>query len=160
MAQHFLLTRRAKTLSLAQVFRMTDAEAETTFREVRSTETDGAPVCPNCGGLNAYECRRRMARSAFAAASARKISPSRRERCLPRTSCRLRFYLAAIAIFCNEVKGKAALALSRDICVSYKAAFVLAHKLREAMAEELKGRIIGGEGKEAEIDGALLRRLR
>src|SRR5438270_1571334 len=26
------------------------------------------------------------------------------------------------------------------------------HKLREAMAEELRGRIIGGEGKEAEID--------
>ena len=30
MAQHFLLSRSAKTLSLAQVFRMTDAEAEET----------------------------------------------------------------------------------------------------------------------------------
>jgi ISXO2-like transposase domain len=29
----------------------------------------------------------------------------------------------------------------------------LAHKLREAMAEELKGRVVGGEGKVAEIDG-------
>jgi hypothetical protein len=47
----------------------------------------------------------------------------------------LRGYLAAIAIFCNEVKGKSALALSRDLAVSYKSAFVLAHKLREAMAE-------------------------
>jgi hypothetical protein len=65
----------------------------------------------------------------------------------------LRAYLAAIAIFCNEVKGKSALALSRDIGVSYKCAFVLAHKLREAMAEELKGRVVGGEGKVAEIDG-------
>jgi len=68
----------------------------------------------------------------------------------------LRSYLAAIAIFCNEVKGKAALALSRDLGVSYKSAFVLAHKLREAMAEELKGRTVGGEGKEAEVDGAYL----
>ena len=33
----------------------------------------------------------------------------------------LRCYLAAIAIFCNEVKGKSALALSRDLCVSYGA---------------------------------------
>ena len=48
----------------------------------------------------------------------------------------LRCYLAAIAIFCNEVKGKSALALSRDLNVSYKCAFVLLHKLREAMAEE------------------------
>src|SRR4051795_9011626 len=65
----------------------------------------------------------------------------------------LRCYLAAIAIFCNEVKGKSALALSRDLCVSYKSAFVLLHKLREAMAGEMKGRVVGGEGKTAEIDG-------
>jgi hypothetical protein len=65
----------------------------------------------------------------------------------------LRAYLAAIAIFCNEVKGKSALAISRDLGMSYKACFVLLHKLREAMAEELKGRVIGGEGKVAEIDG-------
>src|SRR5271168_4822014 len=64
----------------------------------------------------------------------------------------LRQKLAAIAILMNEVKGKSALALSRDLGVSYKCAFVLAHKLREAMAEELRGRVIGGEGKTAEID--------
>ena len=51
----------------------------------------------------------------------------------------LRTYLAAIAIFCNEVKGKSALALSRDLDVQYKTAFVLAHKIREAMASEMKG---------------------
>ena len=65
----------------------------------------------------------------------------------------LRDYLAAIAIFCNEVKGKSALALCRDRNVSYKCAFVLLHKLREAMADELKGRVVGGEGKVAEVDG-------
>jgi len=48
-------------------------------------------------------------------------------------------YLAAIAIFCNKVKGKSALPLSRDLNASYKCAFVLLHKLREAMAEELNG---------------------
>jgi ISXO2-like transposase domain len=65
----------------------------------------------------------------------------------------LRGYLAAIAVFCNEVKGKSALALSRDLGLSYKSAFVLLHKLRETMAEEMKGRVVGGEGKEAEVDG-------
>src|SRR5207237_2003794 len=59
----------------------------------------------------------------------------------------------AIAVFCNEVKGKSALALSRDLSLSYKSAFVLLHKLREAMAEEMRGRVVGGEGKEAEVDG-------
>jgi hypothetical protein len=52
MSQHFLLSRAAKSLSLATVFRMSDAEAETTFRKVRWPDTDGAPVCPHCGGVD------------------------------------------------------------------------------------------------------------
>ncbi len=51
------------------------------------------------------------------------------------------------------MKGKSSLALSRDLGVTYKTAFVLAHKLREAMSEELKGRTLGGEGETVEIDG-------
>lgn len=54
----------------------------------------------------------------------------------------------------NEVKGKNALALSRDLGMCHKACWVLLHKLREAIAEEFKGRTVGGEGKVAETDGA------
>ncbi len=46
----------------------------------------------------------------------------------------IRDYLMAIAIFANAAKGTSALQLGRDLDVSYKTAFVLAHKLREAMA--------------------------
>ena len=60
----------------------------------------------------------------------------------------------AIALFCNEVKGKSMLAFCRDLGVQYKTAFVLAHKLREAMASSVKGLRIGGIGRTAEIDGA------
>ena len=65
----------------------------------------------------------------------------------------LKSYLVAIAIFCNEVKGKSMLAMSRDLGVQYKTSFVLAHKMREAMATEVRTQPIGGEGKRAEIDG-------
>jgi len=37
--------------------------------------------------------------------------------------------------------------------VHYRTAFVLAHKLREAMASELKGMTVGGPGKIVETDG-------
>lgn len=37
--------------------------------------------------------------------------------------------------------------------MQYKTSFVLAHKLREAMASELKGLHVGGPGHTAEIDG-------
>ena len=46
------------------------------------------------------------------------------------------------------------LALARDLDVQYKTAFVLAHKLREAMAASMRGLQVGGEGRAVEIDGA------
>jgi transposase-like protein len=58
MAQHFLLSPAAKTLSLAQVFRMSDEQAEAMFCKVRWPDTQGKPVCPRCGGLDAYDARR------------------------------------------------------------------------------------------------------
>src|SRR2546428_151086 len=56
MAQHFLLSRAAKTLTLAMVLRMTDTDAELMLRNLRWAETNGDPVCPSCGGAHAYDC--------------------------------------------------------------------------------------------------------
>ncbi len=58
MSQHFLLSRQAKSLTLAQVFRLTDAEAEGTFKRIRWADTNGKAVCSHCGSLTCYECRR------------------------------------------------------------------------------------------------------
>jgi len=153
MAQHFLLSRSAKTLSLATVFTMKDEEAEARFRAIRWPETNGDPVCPHCGSVDAYDCRRLKGAPRFRCKGCKKDFSITAGTLFASAKLPLRCYLAAIAIFCNEVKGKSALALSRDLNVSYKCAFVLLHKLREAMAEELKGRVIGGEGKTAEVDG-------
>jgi transposase-like protein len=152
MSQHFLLSPAAKTLSLARVLRMTDGEAEAEFRRVRWPENNGDPVCPHCGGIDAYDCRRPNGAPRFRCRGCKKDFSITSGTLFASHKLPLRIYLAAIAIFCNEVKGKSALALSRDLCVSYKCSFVLLHKLREAMAEELRGRVIGGEGKVAEID--------
>jgi transposase-like protein len=154
MAQHFLLSPAAKTLSLAHVFTMKDQEAEMTFRRIRWHETDGQPVCPHCGGTDAYDCRRLKGAPRFRCRACGKDFSITSGTLFANHKLPLRAYLAAIAIFVNEVKGKSALALSRDLCVSYKCAFVLLHKLREAMAAELKGRTIGGDGKVAEVDAA------
>jgi transposase-like protein len=153
MSQHFLLSPAAKTLSLAQVFRMSDEQAEGMFRKVRWADTEGKPVCPYCGGLDAYEARRPNGSLRFRCKACKKDFTVTSGTLFASHKMPLKGYLAAIAIFCNEVKGKSMLALSRDLCTSYKTAFVLAHKLREAMATELKGRTVGGEGKVAEIDG-------
>jgi transposase-like protein len=153
VAQHFLLSRAAKTLTLAQVFRMTDAEAESAFRALRWPDTNGEPICPTCGGIETWDCRRANGCPRFRCKACRASFSITSGTLFDSHKLPLRGYLGAIAVFCNEVKGKSMLALSRDLGTSYKTAFVLAHKLREAMAAELKGRTIGGDGKVAEIDG-------
>ena len=145
MAQHFLLSRQAKTLSLGKVFRMPDAEVETLFRKVRWPETDGAPVCSHCGSLDAYDCRRPNGAPRFRCRECKKDFSITSGTLFASHKLPLRGYLAAIAIFCNEVKGKSMLAMSRDLGVSYKSSFVLAHKLREAMSEDMRGRVIGDD---------------
>jgi transposase-like protein len=153
MAQHFLLSAAARSLSIGKVTRMSDHGAENVFVRLRWPTTDGKPVCPHCDCASCYDCDRgdqrrwrcKACRADFSATSGTLFAWHK----LP-----LRTYLMVIALFCNEVKGKSMLAFARDLGVQYKTAFVLAHKLREAMASSMKALQIGGEGRAAEIDGA------
>lgn len=135
MPQHFLLSSHARTLSLATVFALAENEVEEIFRKIRWSDTDGKPVCPSCCTDSAYDCRRpngaprfrcRVCQKDFSVTSGTLFASLKRP---------LRIYLAAIVIFCNEHKGKSMLALSRDLGLSYKASFVLCHKLREGCCQ-------------------------
>jgi transposase-like protein len=154
MAQHFLLSAAARTLSLGRVLRMTQSEAEAVFAAIRWADTGGRPVCPHCGCDRVYDCRRPTGVPRWRCKACRKDFSLTSGTLFAFHKLPLVMYLAAITILVNEVKGKSALALSRDLGVQYKTAFVLAHKIREAMAAEIKGVMVGGDGRVAEIDGA------
>lgn len=147
--QHFLLSARARTLSLSAVLRMTDDEARETFKAIRWASNGGEPFCPRCGCVSvwAYKSsaiwRCRGCQHKFSVTSGTIFS----SRQMP-----IRDYLAAIAIFVNGAKGISALQLSRDLDVQYKTAFVLAHKLREAMAAEQQA--MADLSGVVEVDGA------
>jgi len=142
MAQHFLLSTAARSLSLAKVARMSDEEARDAFRLIRWSDTSGDPVCPRCqcAAVYAYQARPlfkcKACNHQFSVTSG-TIFASRK---LP-----VRDYLMAIAIFVNGAKGHSALQLSRDLDVQYKTAFCLAHKIREAMASETADETLQGE---------------
>lgn len=65
----------------------------------------------------------------------------------------IRDYLLAIAIFVNGAKGHSALQLSRDLDCQYKTAFVLAHKLREAVGAEVQNPDAPELSGEVHVDG-------
>lgn len=148
MAQHFLLSAKARTLSLAKVLRLSDEEAYEAFKAVRWAENGGEPVCPKCGSVECYIFKARRifkckgCGSQFSVTSG-TIFASRK--------LAIRDILAAIAIFTNGAKGYSALQLSRDLDVQYKTAFVLAHKIRESLTALSKTVTLSGI---VEIDGA------
>lgn len=148
MAQHFLLSPTAKTLSLAKVLRMSDKQAEASFRSIRWHETDGNPVCPTCGGVDHYNlksrpvwkckaCSKQFSLTSGTIFHSRKLS--------------LRDILGAIAIFTNGAKGYSALQLSRDLGCDYKTCFVMLHKLRESIKLAREEGALKGD---VELDGA------
>src|ERR1700740_837399 len=153
MAQHFLLTSAARTLSLASVMRMSDEEAERTFVRLRWSDNGGNAYCPHFGCTIVYSCRRPNGAPRWRCKACRKDFSVTSGTLFAFHKMPLRSYLMAIAIFANEVKGKSMLAMARDLGVQYKTSFVLAHKMREAMASEVRQTSVGGDGKRAEIDG-------
>lgn len=149
MAQHFLLSAASRTLSLRAIYKAGEDAAYATFCQMRWPETNGEAVCPCCGHDEAY-----------------KITTRRKFKC---KACHHQFsvtsgtifasrkmgfvdLLAAICIIVNASKGVSMVQLSRDLDCQYKTAFVLAHKLREAMAQEVHtGEVLTDH---VEIDGA------
>ncbi len=101
--------------------------------QLRWPENDGEAMCPRCGCVETYNitsrrrfkcvaCHHQFSVTSGTIFASRKLS--------------FTDLLAAIVIFVNGAKGVSALQVSRDLDVQYKTAFVLSHKLREAMARE------------------------
>ena len=148
MAQHFLLSAKARTISLKSVFTMGEDKAYELFRSLRWPETEGEAVCPRCGCCDAYDiptrrkfqckaCGHQFSVTSGTLFAGRKLS--------------FTDLLAAIVIFVNGAKGVSALQMSRDLDCQYKTAYVLSQKLREAMAQEQATAKLDGI---VEIDGA------
>jgi transposase-like protein len=128
--QHFLLASAARTISLEAVMQMSETEAREAFAGVRWYERNGNPCCPRCSCPDLYTCKAenrwkckgcgyRFSVTSGIVFASRKLA--------------IRDILAAIAIFANGAKGYSALQLSRDLDVQYRTAWLLAHKLREAL---------------------------
>ncbi len=148
MAQHFLLSPAAKTLSLAKVLRMSDEQAAESFRAIRWHETDGAPVCPECGGLEHYDLKNRPV---WKCKACKKQFSMTSGTVFHSRKMKVRDILGAIAIFTNVAKGYSALQLSRDLGCDYKTSFVLLHKIRESIQ---LARDEGALQGNVELDGA------
>ena len=148
MPQHFLLTAEARSLSVREVFALSDEAAFDLFREVRWGKGEEV-VCPECGVAERHwflpsrrQWRCKACTHTFSVTSGTIFAHHK----LP-----LRVYLGAVALYTNAVKGLSALQMCRDLGVQYKTAFVLMHKLRESLMVQREETPLCGE---VQIDGA------
>lgn len=146
--QHFLLSAKARSLSIKRLHALTDEQAFDLFRELRWGVGEEV-TCPCCGSIAKHwfiktrrQWRCRDCKHTFSVTSGTIFAFHK----LP-----LKDYLIAIAIFTNAAKGISALQLSRDLDVQYKTAFVLAHKIRESLMEHRDDSALAGE---IHVDGA------
>ena len=129
---------------------MTDKQAFETFKKFRWKDTDGIPVCPHCGLVDHHWI---LASKQFRCKSCKKKFSVTSGTIFAHRKLPLQDYLGAIAIMTNGAKGYSMIQLSKDLNVQYKTAFVLAHKIREALMNHRNESQMNGE---IEIDGTYI----
>lgn len=149
MAQRFQASKAARTITEGDVYRMGDDEVWAHCKLHRWPDTDGEPVCPHCGVLRCYEIR---TRKIFKCSGCRKQFSLTSGTVLHSRKKPLRYYLIIALKFAMNVKGCAATVLGRTVGSEEKAAWVLSHKLREAVRNNRANLMLGTTGV-VELDG-------
>jgi len=110
------------------------------------------PHCPRCGGFD------RITLVKGGRAGLRRCGPCRREftvtvgTIFERSHVKLHKWFQAAHLMASSKKGISAHQLHRTLKVTYKTAWFMEHRLREAMRELHPTRPLGGEGKAVEYD--------
>jgi transposase-like protein len=147
LPQSFLLSAKAVTLGILDIAEMSDDEAYALFKAIRFADNGGEPQCPHCDCKACYEY---ASRPLFKCKACEKQFTVTSGMEFHSRKLRIKQILVAVKLFVDGVNGEAALHLRRNLHISYKTSFVLAHKLRDAMASLQAESILTGT---VEIDG-------
>jgi len=110
------------------------------------------PVCPKCGGLRSTQIKGKTARPGL-----RSCTECRQQfrvtvgTIFERSHIPLHKWFQAAHLLASSKKGISAHQLHRTLKVTYKTAWFMEHRLREAMVDTLPP-VLGGKGKHVEAD--------
>jgi transposase-like protein len=135
-------------------------DADKARQHLEATRWPHGPVCPHCGlvgeatALNGkahrpgvYQCNAKECREQFTATVGTVFE---------RSKVPLNKWLLASYLMASSKKGISAHQIGRTLGVTYKTAWFMAHRLREAMAELPGAAPLGGEGKTVEADETVI----
>jgi len=127
---HFLLSAKARSLSIPQVAEWDDETVFKTFCGIRWPKTDGEPYCPKCGSVEPYFIKARRQWRCKDCGHPYSVTSGT---WLHSTNLPLKTILIAVLLLADAAKGVSASQRMRYIGVQYKTAFTLYHKLRSAL---------------------------
>jgi transposase-like protein len=136
-------------MSLPVIF--TDADKARQYLETQRWP-DG-PVCPHCGTVNEATALKGKAHrpGVYQCNACREQFSVTVGTVFERSKIALNVWLYATHLLCSSKKGMSSHQLHRMLGVTYKTAWFMTHRIREAMKDENAGPI-GGEGKVVEAD--------
>lgn len=124
------------------------------YAELEATLWPNGPVCPRCGGMN----RITVVRGKTARSGLRRCGPCKRQftvtvgTLFERSHVPLHKWMQAVYLLCSSKKGISSHQLMRTLDVTYKTAWFMSHRLREAMRDGTLLPPMGGDGKVVEVD--------
>lgn len=139
--------------------RFTDEEAARAHIEA-SRWPNGAN-CPHCGSLNVRKMAGKTQAGYFLCNDCRDKFTCRTGTVMERSHIPLHKWLLAIHLMTSSKKGMSAHQLFRNLGFgSYRTAWFLAHRIREAMTDRDPSSPLGGEGKTVEVDETYIGRVK
>jgi transposase-like protein len=110
------------------------------------------PVCPHCGVIgDHYALQGKTTRAGlWKCHDCREQFSVTVGTVFERSKIKLNVWLQAVFLLCSSKKGMSAHQLHRTLGVTYKTAWFMAHRIREAMKSD--GGLMGGGGQIVEVD--------
>lgn len=126
-------------------------EAKASAHIEQSRWPDGIIDCPHCGSANVTRMGGKTQAGMFLCNGCRDKFTVRTGTVMERSHVPLHKWLLATHLMAASKKGVSASQIARMLGVTYKTAWFLCHRIREAMAPATSTPL-GGEGKTVEID--------
>jgi transposase-like protein len=112
----------------------------------------GEVDCPHCGSLNTHRMGGKTQAGMYLCNDCRDKFTGRTGTVMERSKIPVHKWLLAIHLMSASKKGMSAHQLHRMIGITYKSAWFLAHRIREAMKLDDKPAPMGGEGGQIQAD--------
>lgn len=129
-------------------------DAEKAREYLEALRWPNGPVCPHCGSINDKHLHltgKQYRPGLYKCADCYEQFTVTVGTVFERSKIKLNVWLQAVHLMCASKKGISAKQLERMLGVTYKTAWFMAHRIREAMMDEVSGPL-GGSGKIVEAD--------